>query len=258
MITFTDFLNKWNGKQCEMGGSANAMFQCVDIVNAWIAEYGEPIVLWTNAQDFPTKISKNFKYILNTPTGVPQQGDIIVWKSPDKIGHIAICSTATSTKFVSFDQNWPVGSVCKLVNHVYTGTYEVMGWLRYEKQIDYPALLAEKDKQILTLTNKVNELEVQMVEVKNALAEIKSNFIEKDKEALKWQRLNDTANTKLSEQILKNEELDKLAKDNKNLYLKKNDDFNNLNKIFEEYKKTHPDEIVKFNIISFIKSLFKK
>lgn len=118
--------------------------------------------------------------------------------------------------------------------------------------------LASKNEQILNLTNKVHELELQMVEVNTALSEIKLNFIEKEKEALKWQKLNDTANTKLSEQILKNEELDKLAKDNKNLYLKKNDDFNNLSKIFEEYKKTHPDEIVKCNFINFIKSLFQK
>lgn len=122
--------------------------------------------------------------------------------------------------------------------------------------------LEDKNKQIQTLTNKVHELELQMVEVNTALAEIKSNFIEKDKEVLSWQKKYNTANTKLSEQILKNEELDRLAKDNKNLYLQKNDDYNNLNKIFEEYKKTHPDEIVKFNIINFIinsiKSLLKK
>lgn len=176
MITFQEFLDKWNGKPCEMGGSVNAKNQCVDLVNAWIAEYGEPIVLWTNAQDFPTKISKNFKYILNTPTGMPKQGDIIVWKSPDKIGHIAICSSATATKFVSFDQNWPVGSLCKLVNHIYTGNYEVMGWLRYEKQIDYPAVVAEKDKQIQTLQSRVLSLEKDQKDLSDRITALESNI----------------------------------------------------------------------------------
>lgn len=114
-----------------------------------------------------------------------------------------------------------------------------------------------KDEQILTLTNKVHELELQVIEINKVIEEIKLNYIEKEKEVVKWQKTCATANTNLNEQILKNEELDRLAKDNKNLYLQKNNDFNNLNKIFEEYKKTHPDEIVKFSIISFIKSLFK-
>ena len=198
MITFTEFLDKWNGKYCEMGGSANAMNQCVDLANAWIAEYGEPIVLWTNAQDFPNKISNNFKWIANTPTGIPQQGDIIVWSSPDKIGHIAICSSATSTKFVSFDQNWPVGSVCKLVNHIYTGTYSVIGWLRYEKQIDYQAVVAEKDKQIQTLQEKVLSLDNFVNEIKDRVVVLERELESSRKQAEDWQKDFKTA-TKLLE-----------------------------------------------------------
>jgi hypothetical protein len=198
MITFQEFLDKWNGKPCEMGGSANAMNQCVDLANAWIAECGEPIVLWTNAQDFPSKISKNFKYILNTPTGIPKQGDIIVWSSPDKIGHIAICSSATATKFVSFDQNWPVGSLCKLVNHVYTGTYKVIGWLRYEKQIDYPTMVAEKDKQIQTLQAKVLDLDKFVKDLTDRVTALESN-IQADLGLIEdWQKKTETANSKVS------------------------------------------------------------
>jgi hypothetical protein len=118
--------------------------------------------------------------------------------------------------------------------------------------------LPSKNEQILTLTNKVHELELQVIEINKILDEIKLNFIEKEKEVISYQKKLTTANTNLSEQILKNEELDRLAKDNKNLYLQKNDAFNNLNEIFEVYKETHPDEVIKFSIINFIKSLFKK
>jgi hypothetical protein len=133
-----------------MGGSLNAKNQCVDLANAYISEVlGLPIVLGTNAVDFPKKcLSPNYEYILNTTTAVPIQGDIIIWSSPDGIGHIGICDSATSLKFVSFDQNWPVGSVCKLVNHTYTGTYKVIGWLRGKKSI-IEDMLNEEQKRIL-------------------------------------------------------------------------------------------------------------
>lgn len=84
----------------------------------------------------------------------------------------------------------------------------------------------KKDEQILTLTNKVHELEIQVIEINKVIEEIKLNYIEKEKEVQKWQKVCATANANLNEQILKNEELDRLAKDNRNLYLQKNDEFN--------------------------------
>lgn len=133
MITVDEFVKKWTGKPCEMGGSANAMNQCVDLANAYIAEcLGLPIILWTNAQDFPSKAGDKYEYIENTPTGVPNKGDIIIWKSKDNVGHIAIFLDGTASKFNSFDQNWPTGSTCHIQSHTYTTTYgtDVIGWLR--------------------------------------------------------------------------------------------------------------------------------
>ena len=292
MKTLEQFVKDNEGQFLEVAGSSNAKFQCVDCVNGYIRDVlGFPIIEWTNAIDFKNKANGNYEIIyndINNSSLVPNVGDIVVYKHPNNIGHIGFCiRKGTALTFGIFEENWPVGSPCKSVlNKKYIlGDYVVDYWMRPKSVIisdmtdeqkrildflngksegdvrqAFGALqdLAEKDKQIQTLTNKVHELELQMVEVNTALDEIKSNFIEKDKEVLSWQKKYNTASTNLSEQILKNEELDKLAKDNKNLYLKKNDDFNNLSNIFEEYKKTHPDEIPKCNIINFIKSLFKK
>jgi len=256
MITFTEFLDKWNGKFCEMGGSANAKNQCVDLANAYIVEVlGLPIVLGTNAVDFPKKcLAPNYEYILNTPTGVPQQGDIIVWKSPDGLGHIGICSSATSSKFVSFDQNWPVGSVCKLVNHTYTGTYTVIGWLRGKvksteniyKGLDltnkdsmkvavdawsdltsgklktiseYESLqtqMRDKDKQIQTLQEKVLSLDKFVKDLQDRVMALESEIKANLDLVTDWQSKYQTANKQLEN---KNKEIDDITT-SKNQYKK--------------------------------------
>lgn len=121
-----DFVVKWQGKYCEVAGSADAKNQCVDLANAYIRDVlGLPIIEWTNAVDFPSKAGDKYDFIANTPTGVPQQGDIIIWKpSP---GHIAIFIEGDANKFRSFDQNFPTGSPCHIQEHTYQN---VVGWLR--------------------------------------------------------------------------------------------------------------------------------
>jgi len=112
--------------------------------------------------------------------------------------------------------------------------------------------IKEKDKQILILTNKVADLEVKMLELSQALENLRLNFIEKEKQEIRWQKQIDSANTKLNEQILKNEDLDKLAKDNRNLYLKKNDEFN-------AYKESEKQQTIKsLSLLQFIKLKYKK
>jgi len=56
MISFDDFISKYKGKFVEIAGST-ALNQCVDLVNAYFQEVlGLPIVVGTNAVDFPKKI----------------------------------------------------------------------------------------------------------------------------------------------------------------------------------------------------------
>jgi hypothetical protein len=171
-ITYDDFKAKYTGKLVDANGNVpgqGAYGQCVDITNLYIKEVlGLPIVLGTNAVDFPKKcLSPNYEYILNTPTAVPIQGDIMIYKSPDGIGHIDIFDNGNTSKFVAFSQNWPLKSVCKLVNHTYTGTYSVVGWLRKNSSIIDD--MTDEQKRILEFLNGKTEGDVR--EAFGALAE---------------------------------------------------------------------------------------
>ena len=126
-MTFSDFLSKWNGRYCEIAGSLDAKFQCVDLANLYIRDVLElSIIEWTNAVDFPIEADlTKYNYILNTPTNIPREGDLIIWKpSP---GHIAIFIEGNVDTFKSFDQNFPIGSPCHVQNHTYVN---IIGWLR--------------------------------------------------------------------------------------------------------------------------------
>lgn len=128
-MNLDEFIKKYDGKYVEYHSyGEGAKFQCVDLSNQYIVEVlNKQAIIGTNAQDVPSKVSKqDYDYILNTPTGVPLKGDIIVFKSADNVGHISIFVEGTATKFTSFDQNYPTGSPCKLVGHYYTN---VLGWL---------------------------------------------------------------------------------------------------------------------------------
>ncbi len=119
------FIAKYNGKFVEAGGTSNALNQCVDLVNQYIDEVLHlPKILWTNAVDFPSKIGTDYDYIKNTPTGVPQKGDFVIWGGT--YGHIGIFIEGDTNSFRSFDENYPTGSPSVVVNHNYNN---VLGWM---------------------------------------------------------------------------------------------------------------------------------
>lgn len=121
-MTLQEFINKYNGVKLDWDKNSGA--QCVDLIKAWASNIGSPVIrgnaiTWAGAQ--------GYMWIKNTPTGVPQAGDIIVWNySP--YGHVAVCISANIFNIKSFDQNWPTGSPCKIVNHYLYRN--VLGWLR--------------------------------------------------------------------------------------------------------------------------------
>ena len=189
-----EFINKWNGKYCEIAGSANAKNQCVDLANAYIRDVlGLPIIEWTNAIDFPTKAGDKYDYILNSPTNIPQKGDLIIWKPTP--GHIAIFIEGNANRFTSFDQNFPVGSTCHIQEHNYTN---VIGWLRpkvndqqavinelriardtnwnlYSEQVE---LVKQKDARITELEGKVNTCESEKKQFQDATITLNNKIVD--------------------------------------------------------------------------------
>lgn len=115
------FFNEWNGKPVDYDGYFG--FQCMDLANKYVTEclalprlpLGNAWTQWKNYQ------SQYYTRIPNTPSFVPQKGDIIIWKKvflylPD--GHIAIFDQGNVNNFVSFDQNWS-SKHCQYEHHNY-------------------------------------------------------------------------------------------------------------------------------------------
>ncbi len=91
---------------------------------------GLKAIIGTNAKDFPSKASTDdYDYILNSPMGIPEAGDLMIWNGT--WGHIAIYVEGDVNSFVSFDENYPTNSPCVLVRHSYQG---VIGWLHPKKE----------------------------------------------------------------------------------------------------------------------------
>ena len=127
-MTLDTFITKYNGKKVEFHSySSGALYQCVDLANQYITEVlGLPAIIGTNAQDFPTKRGNEFNWIINTPDALPTKGALMIFKSTDGVGHISIFVEGNLNLFRSFDQNYPTGSPCKIVQHNYRN---VLGWL---------------------------------------------------------------------------------------------------------------------------------
>jgi hypothetical protein len=172
-MDFDTFIKKYNGKFVEYHSYGNvAINQCIDLVNQYFVEVlGVQAVIGTDAVDVPSKVSPNdFEWVKNSATNAPVKGDVIVWSGV--WGHIAICYEANSNDFVSFDQNWPTGSVCKLVGHDYTN---VLGWLHPKEKPVSDALTIclqqhtelvnkcnDKDKEIEALNKTLKDLQDQI------------------------------------------------------------------------------------------------
>lgn len=129
-MNFDQFITKYLGKFVEYHSySAGAENQCVDLANQWLDEgLGLQAIIGTNAIDFPSKaVARGMIWIPNTPDGIPQPGDLIVYEGT--VGHIDIAlEGCTTSKIVAFSQNYPTNSPCV----VRTGTYlrpKVVGWL---------------------------------------------------------------------------------------------------------------------------------
>lgn len=222
-MTLEEFIKKYNGTQVEVTGSTNAKFQCVDLANAYIRDVLDlPIIKWTNAQDFPQYcLPPSYEYILNSPTGFPLKGDIVIWSSKDNVGHIAICIEDGNTKnFKSFDQNWSKPLYCTLETHIYTGSnHQVAGWLR-PKNVIIPEMtdviselikangLVEGDirwlidlktnQTVPNLEKKVNELESSIKDLGEQINIINAKLGENEKDLVSCQKELKIANQTIS------------------------------------------------------------
>jgi hypothetical protein len=144
MVTLQQFINAWNGKMIPSRGGITG--QCVSMVQHWAEDQGvtgTPVFPVAAAKDMPGTRKDFFDWIPNTPTGVPQAGDIVVWGTQvGQWGHTAIFIDGNASSFRSFDQNWPVGSAAHIQAHNYNG---VLGWLRLKKAAQPQGVIMDTD-----------------------------------------------------------------------------------------------------------------
>ena len=128
-MTVNQFITKYTNKGIDFDGSFGN--QCMDLYRQYVKEVlsfpQSPAV--PGAKDvWDTYLTDRFTKISNTPTNTPKNGDVVIWGTKiGQFGHIAIFVDGTATKFNSFDQNFPIGSLCHIQSHTYNG---VLGWLR--------------------------------------------------------------------------------------------------------------------------------
>lgn len=279
MKSLEQFVKDNEGQFLEVAGSANAKNQCVDCVNGYIRDVlGLPIIEWTNAIDFKNKANGNYEVIyndINNPKLVPDVGDIVVYKHPNKIGHIGFCiKKGTSSQFGIFEENWPVGSPCKSVlNKKYIlGDYIVDYWMRPKSVII--SEMTEQEKKLLGLINenglgegdvrwlidlkknqtvpnlekKVEVLEQQIVAINSQLEQLTEKYNNTEKEMKVQQKALTTANQTIENISAELETANKEKTNYKSWYESK----------CKELKELSNKTTLLTNIINFIKSLFKK
>ena len=127
-MSLQDFIDKYKGKKNDFDGVFGS--QCVDLYDFYCRDViGAPIHYVTGAKDIWENYPKTyFNRIPNTPTGIPQPGDVMIWGSDyGQWGHVAIVTEADVNKFKALSQNDPVGRKTHIKNYTYDF---VLGWLQ--------------------------------------------------------------------------------------------------------------------------------
>lgn len=154
-MTHAQFIKKWDGKGIDYDGAYG--YQCVDLARQYMKDVhgvlGTQLVGDTAYKCFLNG-HPDYEQIENKIGNEPEQGDIIFWNtSVGPSGHVAVYdSNWGKLQFNSFDQNWPVGSLCHMQSHDYSG---VAGWIRYK----YKPMTKEERKEFDALEKRVTALE---------------------------------------------------------------------------------------------------
>jgi len=132
MISLDEFIEKYKGKRIDFDGHYG--FQCVDLIRQYIKEVlNQPqprgVIgakdFWINYETDPN-LNQYFDKISNTPEGIPNKGNIIIWGSTyGTYGHIAVVNWANVNQFQALTQNDPIGALTILKNYNYN---HILGW----------------------------------------------------------------------------------------------------------------------------------
>lgn len=200
-MTFDEFVSKWSNQQIDFDGVYPN--QCMDLMHQYVYDVlgitDKTVLAAPAAYQAYTNFNKPdlFDKIDNTPTGVPQKGDIVFFgQDIGEFGHVCIFVDGDTKKFNSFDANWPTGSLPHIQNHNYTG---VLGWLRPKAQ-EVMATISQKELDQIRADRDSNYTDLQnekatVVTLNSTIADLHQQLTTKDQEIsnLKTQLLNETS-----------------------------------------------------------------
>jgi len=176
-MTLQEFIDKWLGKKCDFDGFYGG--QCVDLYRMYVKEVldfpqspgvGGAAEIWDSADP------DLYDFITNSPTAVPNYGDIVIWnrKAGGGFGHVDIFLSGDANTFLGLDQNWPTLSVVTKTQHNYTN---VIGWLRPKKKADpLDPRIAELQKEIDDKNVQIGNLQGQANELVKQNADLSSKL----------------------------------------------------------------------------------
>ncbi|MDO4363917.1 MAG: CHAP domain-containing protein [Clostridia bacterium] len=135
--------NKWVKENLGKGIDYDGVYgvQCVDLAKHYIKNVlgitpesiGNAIEYY-NKRKTSEYLTKNFKWIDNTPEFIPKKGDLCVFTSKSGNGHISVATgEGTTSYFYSYDQNFPKAKHEPMtkIKHSYTS---FLGVLRPKKK----------------------------------------------------------------------------------------------------------------------------
>lgn len=132
-MNLDQFITKYLGKKVDFDSYAAG--QCVDLYRQYVQDvlgFPQSPSVRGAADIWETYLRDYFERITNTPKGLPQKGDIVIWnkEAGGGYGHVAIFLEGTVNQFISLDQNWPTLSEVTKTKHSYQN---VLGWLRVKQ-----------------------------------------------------------------------------------------------------------------------------
>ena len=154
----TKWFNASVGRKIDDDGAYGA--QCMDLYADYqrnclkVTVKGAPAAknVWNNNSYNTSAFTK----IANTPSFIPQRGDVCVWTN-GTYGHIAVCTGEGNTNyFVSLDQNWfsPWNGTgaATYVSHNYSG---VAGFLRPKMDVNFDQEAYNAQQAAIAEANRV-------------------------------------------------------------------------------------------------------
>jgi cell division protein FtsB len=129
-MNFQQFIEKYEGTKVDWDGAFGA--QCVDLFRQYTNDVVKvpqcpPVVGAKNIWD---KIdTKYWEKIGNTPTGVPENGDVMIWDEMpgNRFGHVAMFIDGGSMRVRVFEQD---GFTQDGAKKAYRNYNNIIGWLR--------------------------------------------------------------------------------------------------------------------------------